>query len=437
MTTTLEPTAPPMSGRSPAAPEAPPDHDPPGRDAAGARRGGLGGREGLGRFVRGRDHDPVWVRPCLLALLLGTAVLYIWGLGASGWGNTYYSAAVQAATKSWKAFFFGSFDASNAVTVDKSPLSLWPMALSARVFGVNSWSILVPEALEGVAAVGVLYLAVRRWFSAGSALLAGAVLALTPVAALMFRFNNPDAALVLLLVASAYGMIRALERGSTWWLVFAFSMVGFGFLAKMLQALLVVPAFGLVYLIAAPVSFWKRVWQGAVAGAALLVSAGWWIAIVELWPASSRPYIGGSQHNSVLELIFGYNGFGRLTGNETGSVGGGGGGGTGSGVPPGSRACSTPSSAPRSRGCCRPRSSCSSRASCGAATVRAPTACAPRSSSGAAGSSSPGSCSASARGSSTSTTRSHSHRRSAHSWAWARECCGSGAPTCAHARCSR
>ena len=122
------------------------------------------------------------------------------------------------------------------------------MELSARMFGVNSWSILVPQALEGVATVGLLYLAVRRWFSAASALLAGAVLALTPVAALMFRFNNPDALLVLLLVAGAYAMIRVLERGSTWWLVFAFSAVGFGFLAKMLQALLVVPAFGLVYL---------------------------------------------------------------------------------------------------------------------------------------------------------------------------------------------
>ena len=317
MTTTLDPTA--IPERSPAAPETPARRDPTGRDANRARRGGLQA------FLRGRYRDPAWVRPCLLALLLGTAVLYLWGLGASGWANTYYSAAVQAATKSWKAFFFGSFDASNAVTVDKSPLFLWPMALTARVFGVSSWSILVPEALEGVAAVGVLYLAVRRWFSAGSALLAGAVLALTPVAALMFRFNNPDAALVLLLVVGAYGMIRAVERGSTWWLVFAFSMVGCGFLAKMLQALLVLPAFGLVYLIAAPVSMWKRVWQLTAACAALLVSAGWWIAIVELWPASSRPYIGGSQHNSVLELIFGYNGFGRLTGNETGSVGGGGG----------------------------------------------------------------------------------------------------------------
>jgi 4-amino-4-deoxy-L-arabinose transferase-like glycosyltransferase len=139
----------------------------------------------------GRPGDPAWVRPSLLLLLVATAVLYVWGLGASGWANTYYSAAVQAGTKSWKAFFFGSFDASNFVTVDKAPASLWVMELSARLFGVSAWSILVPQALEGVATVGILYLAVRRWFSAGSALLAGAVLALTPVAALMFRFNNP------------------------------------------------------------------------------------------------------------------------------------------------------------------------------------------------------------------------------------------------------
>jgi 4-amino-4-deoxy-L-arabinose transferase-like glycosyltransferase len=311
-TTIVEPDV----DRSPAAPAPAASHEPSRRGARDARRGGLSG------FLRGRPQDPAWVRPCLLLLLVGTGVLYVWGLGASGWANTYYSAAVQAGTKSWKAFFFGSFDSSNFVTVDKAPASLWVMGLSARLFGLSSWSILVPQALEGVATVGVLYLAVRRWFSAGSALLAGAVLALTPVAALMFRFNNPDALLVLFLVVGAYAMIRALERGSTWWLVLAFSMVGFGFLAKMLQALLVVPAFGLVYLVAAPTALRRRIVQLTLACAALLVSAGWWIAIVELWPAASRPYIGGSQGNSVLELIFGYNGFGRLTGNETGSVGG-------------------------------------------------------------------------------------------------------------------
>src|SRR5256885_1637191 len=140
-------------------------------------------------------RDPPWVRVSLLVLLAGTAVLYLWGLGASGWANAYYSAAVQAGSSSWKAFFFGSFDAANAITVDKPPASLWVMDLSARVFGVNAWSILVPQALMGVATVGVVFACVRRWFSAGAGLLAGAVVTVTPVAALMFRFNNPDALL--------------------------------------------------------------------------------------------------------------------------------------------------------------------------------------------------------------------------------------------------
>src|SRR5438270_13279193 len=148
----------------------------------------------------------VRVQPALVALLRATAVLYLWGLGRSGWANGYYSAAVQAGTKSWKAFLFGSFDASNSITVDKAPAFLWPMELSARLFGVNAWSILAPQALEGVAAVAVLYAAVRRWFSPAAALLSAAVLALTPIAALMFRFNNPDALLTLLLTLAAYAL---------------------------------------------------------------------------------------------------------------------------------------------------------------------------------------------------------------------------------------
>lgn len=271
----------------------------------------------------GRTDDPAWVRPALLALLAGTAVLYLWSLGDSGWANAYYSAAVQAATESWKAFFFGSSDAANSITVDKAPLFLWPMAIAARLFGVNSWSILVPQALEGVAAVGVLYLAVRRWAGAAAGLIAGAVLAVTPAAALMFRFNNPDAMLVLLLTLGAYATVRAIEGGATRWVVLAGACVGFGFLAKMLQAFLVLPGFGVAYLVAAPGTLLRRVRQLLVAGVSVVVSAGWWVAVVELWPASSRPYIGGSQENSVLELVFGYNGFGRLTGEETGSVGAG------------------------------------------------------------------------------------------------------------------
>ena len=289
----------------------------------------------LKRLVRGRPSDPAWVRPSLFALLIGTAFLYIWGLGASGWANSFYSAAVRAGSKSWKAFFFGSSDAANFITVDKPPASLWVMEISARIFGVNAWSILVPQALEGVATVAVLYATVRRWFTPAAGLLAGAVLALTPVAVLMFRFNNPDALLVLLLTVAAYAVTRALEAASTRWLVLAGSLVGLGFLAKMMQAFFVVPAFGLVYLLAAPTPVRRRIWQLLLAGVAMFVAAAWWVIAVTLTPASARPYIGGSQHNSILELIFGYNGFGRLTGNETGSVTGGGagagGGGTGGG----------------------------------------------------------------------------------------------------------
>jgi len=276
------------------------------------------------RMVRGRPDDPAWVRPSLILLLASTAVGYTWALGDSGWANSFYSAAVQAGTKSWKAFFFGSSDASNFITVDKPPASLWVTEISARLFGLNSWSILVPQALEGVAAVALLYATVRRWFRPSAALLAGAVMASTPVAVLMFRYNNPDALLVLLLTLAAYATVRAVERASTLWLVLAASAVGLGFTTKMLQAFLVVPALGAVYLLAAPTPLGRRIKQLLVAAVALVVSAGWWVAAVQLTPAADRPYIGGSQGNSLLNLIFGYNGLGRLSGNESGSVGGAG-----------------------------------------------------------------------------------------------------------------
>ena len=277
----------------------------------------------LRRFLRGRTDDPAWVRPALLALLGATAVLYIWGLGASGWANDFYSAAVQAGTKSWKAFFFGSFDSSNFITVDKSPGALWVMELSARVFGLNSWSILVPEALEGVGTVAFLYLAVRRWFTPAAGLVAGMVAALTPVAALMFRFNNPDALMVMLLTLAAYATVRAVDDGRYRWAMVAGAAVGFAFLAKMLEAFLIVPALGLVILLAGNAPLRARIRQVLVGGTALVVAGGWWVMAVQLTPAADRPYIGGSQDNSLWNLMFGYNGFGRLNGNETGSVGGG------------------------------------------------------------------------------------------------------------------
>ena len=284
-----------------------------------------GGR--MRSIVRGRAEDPAWARPALIGLLVATAVAYLLNLTASGNANSFYAAAVQASTKSWKAFFFGSLDSSNFITVDKPPASLWVMALSGRIFGFSSASMLVPQVLEGVLAVGLLTASVKRWFGAGAGLLAGAALAATPVAALMFRFNNPDALLVCLLVASSYCLVRALEKGSTRWMLGVGALIGFAFLAKMMQAFLVVPGFAFVYLVAAPGAVRRRVSQLLAGGAAMLASAGWWVAIVALWSASSRPMIDGSSSNSILNLIVGYNGFGRLTGSGSGVGGGGGGGG--------------------------------------------------------------------------------------------------------------
>ena len=211
------------------------------------------------------------------------------------------------------------------------------MELSGRIFGFSSWSMLVPQALEGVAAVALLYAAVRRWFGPSAALLAGGLFALTPVAVLMFRFNNPDALMTLLVVAAAYCVVRALDaastpgHSSTRWLLLAGTAMGFSFLTKGLQPFTVLPALAAAYLVAAPTGLGRRVWQLLAAGAAILVSAGWWVAAVQLTPAADRPYIGGSTDNSVLDLAFGYNGLGRLTGNESGGGGGGAGGASFSG----------------------------------------------------------------------------------------------------------
>jgi 4-amino-4-deoxy-L-arabinose transferase-like glycosyltransferase len=279
------------------------------------------------RLARGSELDAVWARPALLALLASTALLYLWGLGASGYANDFYAAAAQAGSMSVKAMFFGALDPAGSITVDKPPAAIWLMAASVRLFGLSSWSILVPQALCGVASVAVLHAAVRRVSGPAAGLAAGALLALTPVAALMFRFDNPDALLTLLLVCGAYALTRALERASTGWIAAAGAFVGAAFLAKMLQAFLVLPAFALVYVVAAPTPLRRRLVQLIVAAAAVVVSAGWWVAIVELWPAGSRPYIGGSTSNSVLDLVFGYNGLSRIS--SSGGPGGGPGGGGG------------------------------------------------------------------------------------------------------------
>ncbi|MFF7473200.1 glycosyltransferase family 39 protein [Streptomyces sp. NPDC008092] len=324
---TAPPTVPPQPQHAPGAPGAPDVQAVAPAPAPGA---GEPEQPFVRRLWRGRPEDPRWVRPAFFGLLLATAVLYFYNLSVNGYSNSFYSAAVQAGTKSWKAMFFGSLDAGNAITVDKPSAFMWPMEIAARIFGLNSWTILGPEVLMGVGTVAVVYASVRRRFSPAAGLIAGAVLALTPVAALMFRFNNPDAMLALLMALACYFVVRAVEDGRTKWLVWAGVAIGFAFLAKTLQAFLILPALAFVYAAVGPHTWKKRIGQLALATGALVVAGGWWVAIVELWPASSRPYIGGSQDNSFLSLTFGYNGLGRISGDETGSVGGGG-GGTGSG----------------------------------------------------------------------------------------------------------
>ncbi len=286
----------------------------------------------VGRIWRGQAQDPAWVRPSLFALVLGTAVLYLANLSASGWANSFYAAAVKAGSQSWEAMFYGSLDKSNFITVDKPPASLWVMDLSARVFGFSSWSILAPQAIEGALSVLLLYLTVRRWAGPRAGLLAGLALALTPISALMFRFNNPDALLVLLMIGACYAIVRAVEASGgshpARWVFAAGVLIGFAFLTKMLQGLILLPALALVYLLAANTPIGKRIGHVLIGGVGVVIGAGWWVAIVTLTPASHRPYIGGSQHNSVLELAFGYNGIGRLTGaDNNGGVGAAGGGG--------------------------------------------------------------------------------------------------------------
>ncbi len=281
------------------------------------------------RVGRGTDGDggrPGWSVPARIAIFALTGLLYTWDLARIGMGNSFYAAAVKSGTESWKAFFFGSLDPGSFITVDKPPAALWVMELSGRIFGFNTYSMLLPEALAGVVSVMVLYHVVRRWVGEPAAVLAAVALALTPVAVVIFRYNDPDAFLVLLLVLAGWGVWAALESGRTRGLVVAGSLLGLAFLTKTLDAFIVVPAFAGVYLGCGSPRLWRRIGQLAWAGLALVVSSSWWIAIVELWPAGSRPYIGGSTDNSELNLIFGYNGFSRIFGSS--GAGGAPGGGT-------------------------------------------------------------------------------------------------------------
>ena len=271
------------------------------------------------------------VRPELAALLVLAGVLYLWALDRNGFANEYYSAAVRSMSTSWHAFLYGSFDTAGVMTVDKPPLALWVQALSARAFGFSSWSILVPQALMGVATVGLTYDMTRRYFGRVAGFAAGLALVLTPVTVAIARHNNPDALLVLCCTAALWFLVRGLEDGRIRWLALAGVAVGLGFEAKMAAALLVVPAMAAAWVWAAP----RNRVKGLLAGGAAMTAVGLaWPLLMWLTPAADRPWISGTSDNSIWSLILGYNGLGRLFGQD-GGPGGMGGGGTMFGGEPG------------------------------------------------------------------------------------------------------
>ena len=266
--------------------------------------------------VPSRVTDDAWVRPAFLGIVALAAFVYLRDLTISGFGNEYYAMAAQAGSQSWSAWFFGSLDASSFITLDKPPLTTMLIGLSVRVLGLSPLAVMLPQAFLGIATVALLLVVVRRSFGPVAATIAGVVMALTPVAALIFRYDNPDAVLTFLLVAAAGTLLSAIESGRRRWLVAAGALVGAAFLTKFLQAPMVLPGFALTYLVAARGSARRRVADICVFGLAALVASAWWVVIVEIIPAPSRPYVGGSSTDSVVDLIFGGDGFGRLLGRS-------------------------------------------------------------------------------------------------------------------------
>ena len=265
-------------------------------------------------------REAAWAVPATAGVLVLAAVLYIVNLTVSGYANVFYSGAAWAASQSWTAWFMGSIDPANFITVDKPPLATMVMGLSVRLFGLSSASILLPEALMGVATVALVMATVRRTFGAAASIIAGLVTALTPAAVLIFRYNNPDALLTLLLVGAAYAFIRALESDKLHWLVLTGILVGLGFETKLLQAFLVLPAFAIVYAIAGRGSGRRRLVGLTVSAVAVIAASSWWIIPMTLLPASARAYVGGATDGTALNLVLGYNGLFRILGEGIFSV---------------------------------------------------------------------------------------------------------------------
>jgi 4-amino-4-deoxy-L-arabinose transferase-like glycosyltransferase len=266
---------------------------------------------------RSPRDQPAWARPALLAVAVLVAVAYAWGMaGASV--EPFYGAAARSMSESWHDFLFGAFDPAGTVTVDKLPGALWVQALSLRIFGFHIWALVLPQVVEGVLTILVLYRAVRRLAGPVAGLTAAVVLAVTPVTVLLNRGNISDSLLILLLVLAADATSAALLTGSLRQLLLAGVWVGLAFQAKMIQAWLVLPALAAAYLLAAPVARLRtRCAHLALAGLVTAVVSLSWVTAVSLVPSQDRPYVDGSANDSVYTQVFDYNGLGRLTGNWT------------------------------------------------------------------------------------------------------------------------
>src|SRR5689334_7820001 len=269
---------------------------------------------------------PRWSPPALLAILVLAAALYSWNLSGSGL-NSFYSSAVFSGTQSWKAWFFGSLDAGNFMTVDKPPLALMVMGLSCRILGFGTWQMMLPMILVAVATIWILHTSVKRVWGHGAAAVAALVLALTPITVAINRDNNPDTLLVFLMVAGAALALRAAANDRLLPLLGSAACFGLAFNTKMLQGYIALPAVFAAYLCAAAPKPVKRIVNLLLAGVVLAVSSFWWATAVSLVPADDRPYIGGSTDGTAWDLIMGYNGLGRVLGGEGNGGGGGGGGG--------------------------------------------------------------------------------------------------------------
>src|SRR5947209_974609 len=265
---------------------------------------------------------PPWHRLALGGIILISIFMDFFLLGQNGF-STYYPPAVRSMMDNWHNFFFASYDPGGFVTIDKPPLGFWLQVFSAKLLGFSTFSVLVPQALAGVLSVLLLYYLVRRHFGVVAGLLAALALAVSPISVVTNRNITIDSTLALTLLLGAWAVIRAAETGKLRWLLLSAVIIGIGFNIKMLEAYLVVPAFGLLYLLAAPRSIRVRIGHLALAALVLLVVSFSWIAAVDLTPASQRPYVDSTQDNSELSLALGYNGIERLLGRFGGGFGGG------------------------------------------------------------------------------------------------------------------